>query len=75
MKFDQLKGTCSEMCEPEKTIFIPNLDDPTQAGSCEPCNATCSKCTGTVNKCTQCKAGYVLNLDLTCQPTCNRANG
>jgi hypothetical protein len=29
MKFDAQKGTCSELCEAEKTIFKPNLEDPT----------------------------------------------
>lgn len=35
------------------------------------CNASCSKCRGDTNYCTECKAAFVLNLDNSCQDTCN----
>lgn len=75
MKFDVLKGTCSEMCEPETQIFVPNIKDPEQAGTCELCNDSCIKCAGSVNTCTLCKEGNVLNFDLTCKPKCFGADG
>lgn len=63
MKFDPTKGTCSDMCEYETQIFVPNVSDPNEAGKCEFCNPTCQKCAGTVDNCTVCKEGFVLNTD------------
>ena len=75
MKFDPSKGTCAEMCATDIQIYLPNLLDKTQSGTCEFCNPTCSKCAGTVNTCSLCQPGYVLNLDFTCQKTCNNPDG
>ena len=75
MKFDVLKGTCAEMCEPETQIFVPNRFNAEEAGTCEQCNETCIKCAGSVNTCTLCKEGYYLNLDLTCKPDCLQGDG
>lgn len=63
------------MCTSETQIYVPNLTDKSQSGTCEFCNPTCSKCAGTVNTCSLCQPGYVLNLDFTCQKTCNHPDG
>ena len=68
MKFDPLNFRCTAECEPETQIYVPLTE------TCETCNPTCSKCQGDVNLCTECKPGYVLNQDFTCQPTCNDDN-
>ena len=41
MKYDPAKGTCSEMCEFETQIFIPNFSGSSESGKCEFCNPTC----------------------------------
>ena len=71
MKFDPLKQTCEQLCEPETQIFVPNRFDPDAAGECQNCNARCTKCAGTTETCTACKEGYLLNIDMTCQTTCS----
>lgn len=75
MKYDPSKGICSDMCEFETQIFVPNTNDTTQSGKCEFCNQTCAKCAGSVDTCTLCKPGYVLNLDLSCQAACKNQDG
>ena len=72
MKFDAVKNTCEQLCEPERQIFIPPRVEG-EAGTCQNCNPNCDKCAGTVDTCTTCKEGLglVLNTDYTCDTTCN----
>ena len=64
MKYDDVKKTCEDLCEPETQIFVPpSKDDPDAAGTCEYCEGNCEKCAGTTTTCTSCKPGFLLNLD------------
>jgi hypothetical protein len=70
MKFDATKNTCEDLCEPETQIYKPNPFDPSLAGTCEYCTGNCASCAGDVHLCTTCKAGFLLNLDSSCEETC-----
>ena len=65
MKLDPVNHACSQECAPEEQIYNPDLEQ------CDMCNATCSKCRGDTNYCTECKPDFVLNLDNSCQDSCN----
>ena len=68
MKFDPEISTCEHLCLPETQIFVPD------EGECQNCNYSCTKCSGNINTCTACKPEYLLNLDMSCQETCNSDN-
>jgi hypothetical protein len=68
MKLDIVNKVCLAECKPETQIYDPNGVD---GETCLACNEKCTKCKDDVNRCTECKPGFVLNKDYTCQPTCN----
>lgn len=73
MKFDESKSTCEDLCEPETQIFIPN-EDPSLAGHCAFCAGNCYKCAGSVTTCTECRGGFLLTTEQTCEEKCSAEN-
>ena len=72
MRYDARKNTCTAACEDETQIYIAAANG--IGGSCEYCQEDCEKCAGSATECTLCKANFLLNVDLSCKPTCSAAN-
>mmetsp|Transcript_43828 Transcript_43828/g.42324 ORF Transcript_43828/g.42324 Transcript_43828/m.42324 type:complete len:385 (+) Transcript_43828:1678-2832(+) len=68
MRFDQLKAECIQVCEKGTQIYNQGN------GACDYCSSNCETCSGTTSTCTTCPNELVLNMDSTCQASCNNAS-